>query len=156
EALRRLGIGEFARHVLVATHPEFPFLLSTVLLSPEPFGEAQRDAFLAAAAAVPGTVPRHVFGRARDLTMVGEGALLPEAQLEAAFARYRYDVRPISDDAPFFWHFARFRDVLGRSAELRSLTDHTRGVGELGLLVLLAVSTAFAAVFLLLPFAFVR
>jgi len=156
EALRQEGIGEFGRHALVATHPEFPFVLSTVLLSREPFSAEQGEAFLGAAARVPGTVARHVWGRAQDHTMVGRVALLGDRELEAAYAGYAYDVTPISDDAPFFWHFARFRDLLGRVGELRSQVDHTRGVGELGLLVMLAVSGGFAAFFLLLPFACVR
>ena len=156
QAFREEGIGGFGRHVMVATHPEFPFLLSTVLLGREPFSEAQADAFLAAAASVPGSVARHVWGRARDHTMVGQVVLLPERELESAYRRYAYDVTPISDDAPFFWHFARFRDLPDRLGELQSQLDHTRGVGELGLLVMLAVSAGFAALCLLLPFACVR
>jgi hypothetical protein len=156
EALRREGIGDFGRHVMVSTHQEFPFLLSSVVVSPEPFSGAQADAFLAAAGSIPGSVARHVWGRAQDRTMVGKVALLPPGELEAAYRGYAYDVTPISDDAPFFWHFARFRDLPGRLGELRSQVDHTRGVGELGLLVMLAVSAAFAALFLLLPFVFVR
>jgi spermidine synthase len=156
EAFRRLGIRDFARHALVATTPEFPFLLSTVLLRPEPFAGAELDAFLAAARAVPGTVPRHVFGRARDRTMVGSVVTLAPAELERAYRGYAYDVRPVSDDAPFFWHFARFRDVVRDLGRLRELEDHTRGMGELALLVMLAVSAAFAVLFLLLPFLAVR
>jgi hypothetical protein len=88
--------------------------------------------------------------------MVGRVATLPPEDLEQAYRTYAYDVRPVSDDAPFFWHFARFRDVLGDLGRLRELVDHTRGMGELSLLVMLAVSTAMASLFLLLPFLAVR
>jgi hypothetical protein len=156
EAFRRLGIHDFGRHVLVSTHQEFPVLLSTVLLRPEPFDEAEIDAFLGASSTVPGTVARHAWGKARDLTMVGQVIMLPPDRLEAAYRGYAYDVTPVWDDAPFFWHFSRFGDLLSRVGELREGIDHTRGMGELALLVMLLTSSGFAAFFLLLPFLTVR
>jgi hypothetical protein len=62
------------------------------------------------------------------------------------------------DDAPFFWHFARWRDFFIGPANvpLRSPIDPTHGRGEAALMVMLSISAVFAAVFLLLPFLVIR
>jgi hypothetical protein len=78
---------------------------------------------------------------------------LPAERLDALYDGYAYQIRPVSDDAPFFWHFARFRDVIARDSEaLRHPIGPEDGRGESALLVMLALATVFAAVFLLLPF----
>ena len=33
--------------------------------------------------------------------------------LAERYRAYPYDVGPVTDDSPFFWHFARFRDIFG-------------------------------------------
>jgi hypothetical protein len=61
-----------------------------------------------------------------------------------------FDVRPVTDDAPFFWHFVRFRTALRTSADL-AVADLEEGMGERLLLILLVVVTMLGAVFLLAP-----
>ena len=52
----------------------------------------------------------------------------------------------MTDDAPFFWHFARFGDlVTGGNPLLRVPIGPEDGRGERVLLVMLALSTAFAS-----------
>ena len=81
---------------------------------------------------------------------------LPDAALEEILDAYRYDVSPVSDDAPFFWHFTRFRDVIAGDWFDRNQIDPEDGHGEQTLLLMLAVSSGFAVAFLLLPFLLVR
>ena len=65
---------------------------------------------------------------------------------------YPYDVRPITDDGPFFWHFTPFGDVIAHFGEPIDRSDFEDARGERVLLLLLGIATLFAAVFLLLPF----
>ena len=62
----------------------------------------------------------------------------------------------ITDDGPFFWHFSSFGDVLGDITRPINALDPEDAIGERVMLLLLGVAILLAAVFLLLPFAFVR
>jgi hypothetical protein len=82
---------------------------------------------------------------------------LPEDTLEEYYRAYAYDIRPAWDDSPFFWHFARFRDVIaGDNPSLRAPIGPEDGRGEATLLTMLVVSGVLAALLLLSPFAMVR
>jgi spermidine synthase len=154
-AFEELGVRDFSRHVLLATTREFPFQTSTILLQATPFTDAQVEGFLAAAAAVPDTIARHAPGRARERGVIGAVIGLPGPRLAGVLSRYGYDVGPVYDDSPYFWHFTRFRDLLAG----RGPADHVDpevGRGEAALLVMLAVSALFAFAFLILPFARLR
>ncbi|HWP65054.1 MAG TPA: hypothetical protein VNO26_03965, partial [Candidatus Limnocylindria bacterium] len=152
-ALAERGITDFADHILVATNTDY-FTLSTLLLSPAPFTPAQIQAFERDVAAIPGGVVRHAPGRepaeANDLTVRVIRA--PSvAELEVLLAGHAYDLSAVRDDKPFFWHFVRFGDLLRGRAPSGSPFDPEDGRGEKALLVMLAVATVFATVFLLLP-----
>jgi spermidine synthase len=155
-AFEELGIRDFARHVLLSTSRDFSLLqTSTILLQADPFSEAQKERFLAAAREVPDTSVRHVPGRARERGVIGGVIELREERLAALLSSYPYQVGPIYDDSPYFWHFARFRDVLaGEDLEMR--LDPAVARGESALLVMLALSAFFALVLLILPFASLR
>lgn len=58
---------------------------------------------------------------------------------------------PVTDDAPFFWHFVRFRDVRIFEGQ-RNVVDLEIAFGERLLKLLLLISVVFGSVFLLLPF----
>jgi hypothetical protein len=81
---------------------------------------------------------------------------LPEDQLDDYYAAAPYDVRPVTDDSPFFWHFARFADVIRDVREPIDREDFEDTTGERVLLLLLGVTILLALVFLLLPFVAVR
>ena len=69
---------------------------------------------------------------------------------------YRYDVEPISDDGPFFWHFARSATWSATSTS-RSTARPRRTRSASGCSCCCWPSpTLFAAVFLLLPFVAIR
>lgn len=81
---------------------------------------------------------------------------LPEDQLGAWYDDYAYDVTPITDDGPFFWHFARFPSVIKNMGDPIDIFDSEDATGERVLLLLLVIAALLAAVFLLLPFVAVR
>jgi hypothetical protein len=77
---------------------------------------------------------------------------LPEAELERWAASYPYDISPVSDAAPFFWHFARFRDAwFGATDADDSVYDPEDAKGERVLGTVLLFAAAFGGSFLLLP-----
>jgi hypothetical protein len=154
-ALERMGAHDGDRHFLVATSREF-IPLSTILVKRDPFTQREVERFLENVGRVPGMVARHAPGRAFDDGAVNRILALPAEALPAWYASHPYDVSPIHDDAPFFWHFARFGRVLREFFEPLHGVDPEDAIGERLLLALSAIVTSFAACFLLLPFVAIR
>src|SRR5262245_21759657 len=154
-ALEQLGASDPARHLLVVTTPSF-LQVSTILAKREPFTDEEIARFLANSRAIPGAVVRHAGGAALDDTPVARAITLPAAELASWYAAHPYAIGPIADDAPFFWHFSRFRKVLTDFLEPLPGFDHEDAVGERLLIMLIAISALFAASFLLLPFVAIR
>lgn len=151
EALRRLGIGDFARHVVVLTSPDV-IMLSTILVKREPFTDAEIARLTERFVRVPGTEPRWVPGLPSEEGPVTVAITAPQESLPDWYRQRPYLVDPVTDDSPFFWHFARFRDA-PRSARSRGVTlDPEDSTGERVLLVLFVFVVVFAAAMLLLPF----
>jgi hypothetical protein len=158
EALRRVGIEGFADHVLVSRAPGL-FTTATVLLKRESFTPAERRRFQRATEAIEGGRVVHGAGdgAAPAAHPVRQVIELPDEALDGWLAAYPYDVSPVTDDAPFFWHFARFRDALLRPwGEKQLIWDPEDATGERMLMTLLVFSGVFAAVFLLLPLVALR
>ncbi|HKF92946.1 MAG TPA: hypothetical protein VKC52_15875 [Acidimicrobiia bacterium] len=157
-ALGELGVRDPARHILVATSPVEGggASLSTILVKREPFTTAEVDRFLAALGTMPSGTLRYAPGHAVPGESVSAIATLPGNRLDRWYDSYPYDVRPITDDSPFFWHFTPFRDVLADFGKPIDRSDFEVDVGERVLLLLLGIATLFAAVFLLLPFVRIR
>jgi hypothetical protein len=153
-----LGIRDPARHVLVATSPVEggTASLSTILVKRAPFTAAEIDRFLGALTTMPGATLRYAPGHVVPGEPVSEIATLSGSRLDHWYDSYRYDVRPITDDSPFFWHFTPFRDVIADFGKPIDQGDFELDVGERVLLLLLGIATLFAAVFLLLPFVRIR
>jgi hypothetical protein len=66
------------------------------------------------------------------------------------------DISPVTDDAPYFWHFSRFRDVIANITHPLKTNDPEDAIGERVLILLLGIAMLYAAVFLLAPFFAVR
>jgi hypothetical protein len=156
EAFRDLGIPGFEQHVLVAVSPGFGRLESaTILIKKAPFTAADVQTFAATAAGLEGA--RVVYtGSDRDPdSLVKKAITLANAERDAWYDALPYEVGPITDDSPFFWHFVGFDTVLlGADEDLHLNVEE--GIGERLLLVLLGVAVTFAAVFLLLPLFAIR
>jgi hypothetical protein len=151
DAFAKLGIDDFQRHVLVATAPAFGKVLnSAILLKRTPFTDAEVRAFVDAVAKVDGSKVRFAWPLENpDAPATAVITKSPEA-LAAWYADYPFDVRPVVDDSPFFWHFIRFADTIWPPHHAASYNVE-EGIGERLLLILLGVATVFAAVFLILP-----
>ena len=150
EGFRRLDIEDFGRHVLVATSSGWVFSASTILLKRSPFTEDDVRRFVENTAVLPDAMVRHAWTRPDGDDPVGKVISLPEPALKALYREYPFDVRPVTDDAPFFWHFVPF---------LRSgmrIGNPEGGLGERLLQLLLAVATVFALAFLLAPLVMIR
>ena len=158
EAFRRLGIEDLSQHVILSTGPGLP-PTSTILLRNQPFDRTEVQRFAARTADIPKARLRHPTPPRADARAHPMTALiwLPQEQLEAWYDDYRYAVSPVTDDAPFFWHFTRFRDAFAAAWRVGpDAPGWELAVGEQTLLILLCFVMAFAAVFLLLPLLVVR
>ena len=155
EALAAMGIDDFAGHVLVATTPGFERLdNATIMIGRSPFSPEQVQAFHRAVANVDGSVVRFAPAGPLDekisTVIVGD-----QAELRDFHAEYPYKVHAIDDDSPFFWNFVRFGDLLPGATSATGWNIE-EGVGERLLVVFVLIATALAALFLLLPLAFLR
>jgi hypothetical protein len=155
--------GEVAENVAVVTTAEPPvfdfpaYNFSTTIMKASPFTDDELDRITEQIGVVPGGEVRYLPGRrADDGSPVNSIITLPDDEIDGYIADYPYDVRAISDDRPFFWHFTPFGDVIGDVGESVSTFDLEVGIGERVLMVLLGMSILMAAVFLLLPFVLVR
>jgi spermidine synthase len=155
EAFAELGVGGFDRHVMVAVSPGFGKLESaTILIRKSPFTEADIRTFKETAAKLEGGRVVYTWADADPQSTITKAIRLDGAERDTFYASLPYRVGPITDDSPFFWHFVGFDQVLFGEDQVRLNVEE--GIGERLLLVLLAVATTFAAVFLLLPLAVVR
>ena len=154
EAFGRLGITDFDRHVLVSTTRGF-WTTATILLRRSPWTPDEAARFAERVAAVPGSVVRHAPGYANPDGAVERVVTLAPAALERWYADYPFDVRPVTDDAPFFWHFVPFHEAAAPIARYGERWFE-EGTGERLLLVLLTIVTVFAALALLVPMVALR
>jgi hypothetical protein len=157
KALKDLGVDDPGRHIVVA-----PFVtnqtgdLSTIMVKRTPFTPAEVARLQQGVAAVPEAKLVWAPGVAPGTGLVPRLLDGTDAQAQQAASRYDREVGAISDDGPFFWHFVSFGTVLRHFFEPIRATDPEDSIGERVLVLLLAIATAFAAVFLLVPFFFVR
>jgi spermidine synthase len=154
EAFRRLGIDDVRPHVLVATTRAFEFPISTILVSAHRLTPDEVGRFIGGAEQIPGSRVLHAGLRSEAGPTVGSVLGLPTDALDAWYAAQPFDLRPVTDDSPFFWHFVRFRDVLAR--RVSSQGSWEEAMGEQVLLLLVGVATLLAAVFLFLPMLVMR
>jgi spermidine synthase len=156
EALRRVGIDDFARHVLVASAPSFGSL-STILVAKDAFPPERVEEFVRATARIPGGIVRHAPGVPSEDGLVPVVVAAPPAAVAERYRSYPYEVGAVTDDSPFFWHFTSFRRSISRALRGQAaLLDPSEGAGERVLLALLGCVVVMAAVALLLPFVAVR
>jgi MFS family permease len=157
DALKDLGVDDPSRHILVATSPTDlgAASVSTILVKRSPFTQDEIDRFTSKLGSVKGSVLRYAPGQPQG-NSVSTIATATPSQLDTFFDDYPYDVRAISDNRPFFWHFRSFGPVLSHITDPISTSDWEDTVGERVLLLLLGIATLMAAVFLLLPFVAIR
>ena len=152
-ALTEMGVADPAAHIAVATTKSLGDL-STILVSPTPIDRARAAAFLAAAADVPKTRVRWVQGIAPPPGPLTDVLTLSDTALDRWLAAYPFDVTPVHDDAPFFWHFGRFGSFLGLARhEGSGVMWEASAAGERVLMMTLVAATVFAGISLAVPLA---
>jgi len=155
-ALAALGIDDFDRHVMVGVSPGFGRLeTATIVIEKSPFTEQDISTFRETTARIPGSRVSFVWNAPKTGDAISTVILATGDELETFYDEHPYLVRPITDDAPFFWHFVGFSSALfgGESARSWNVEE---GVGERLLVAFLAIATVFAALFLLLPLLVLR
>ncbi len=157
-AMESIGIKNPSDHMIVSA-----FItnktgdLSTIILKRTPITPAEIARYKDAAPKIPMATEVWTPGEAPGKHLVSRlAAAKSDAEADSIAATYPRDISAISDDAPFFWHFADFDDVLANIFKPLSVENPEDSVGERVLLLLLAVSVIYSAVFLLAPFLFVR
>ena len=78
------------------------------------------------------------------------------AQPQVLYAAHIYDVRPATDDRPFYFHFFRWSQTRAILQQLGKTWQPWGGSGYLVLLALLAVSVVASVVLILVPMALAR
>lgn len=158
QAFLESGLEGFDRHVAVSTAEEYANMsLSTILLSKSPLTPDQGLLYYRKTLQLNSGEVRYLPGRRVQDSPLTEVILTPWDQLGGWFDKHPYQVDPVSDNSPYFWHFARFKDALAALLGLTSdAPDYRFLLGEVVSIILLFIVITFAAVFLLLPFVFIR
>ncbi len=157
-ALKEFGVEDPSGHVVLLTSPYqgSVYRNATVLVKPTPFTEREVADIRDQADTVPGTTVEYVPGTPEDANSIAAILTRSDDDLEAWYDDYSYDVRPVTDDGPFFWHFARFGDVVADIGEPIDRVDYEDTTGERVLLLLLVLAIVLGALLLLAPFFAVR
>ncbi len=156
KALEELGIRDANNHLMVAAELTNHGDLSTIIVKRSPITPAEADGFVKGVANLPDEHVVAAPGRPSDGSIVSRLATGTPEEVDSIVDHADRAIGPISDDAPYFWHFSRFRDVIAHIAEPLDVTNPEDVIGERVLLLLLGISLVYAAVFLLAPFFFVR
>jgi hypothetical protein len=156
DALDHIGVDDPTQHLVVSAFLTDQADLSTIVVKRTPFTDAEVDRLTAGLPALPGSHLVYAPGEPPDGSMPARLASGGADDVEAIVGGHGEDITVVRDDSPFFWHFSPFGDVLGHIFEPLDVVDIEDVVGERVLLLLLGFSILYAAVFLLLPFLFVR
>lgn len=150
-------VDQFADHVvLIAEEGDVDFSrVSTIALSRSSLDAADVDRVLSAIGNVPAARAVHLpDGGGTQEGVTAQVINADDATLDQIVDDYPFDIRSITDDRPFFWHFTPYSDVLTDFS--RGMEDSEIAIGERLLLMLLFVAIVVSAVLLFGPFAFGR
>ncbi len=154
-AFKDSGITDFPKHVILVTQPTV-FQEALTLMKRSPFTAEQIEAFRARTVNVKDSVIRYAWTQPVSSHQTSTIIAANDADLDRLYRDAAYQIGPVTDDAPFFWHFARFGDAARGASLKRAGWDMEIATGERVLITLLATVILFATVFLLLPFVAIR
>jgi hypothetical protein len=155
-ALRELGVQRPQDHLLVAVETS-QGSQPAIVVKRTPFTTEEISNFIETVPELKDTRLVYAPGAFTDESIPARLAGAPdEAAVATIVDAYPGEIGPITDDAPFFWHFKSFRSVLGEITDSWNGLDPEDSIGERVLLLLLAFAALYAAVFLFVPFLFVR
>ena len=158
KALENLGVQDPSRHIIVSTQVTHSVGdHSTILVKKTPFTPAEVARYTREVPKIPQAGTAWAPGTSPAPGLVGTiASASTDAAANKAAATYPLSIDPVTDDKPFFWHFAPFDDVISHIFKPLKATDPEEFIGERVLLLLLVLAIAFASVFLLAPFIFIR
>jgi hypothetical protein len=158
QALADRGIHDPTRHILVASSGADVLgrSLTTILVQIAPFTPSEVQRFQATVSSIPGTSAQYAPNSSDPRNPVARLVQTPNSHLNEFFDSYPFTVRPITDNQPFFWHFTTYSDVIRNFGKPIDPKDFEEAIGERVLVLLLAIATLLAGIFLLLPFVTVR
>jgi hypothetical protein len=157
-ALGKLGIHDPTGHILVATSAADVLgrSLTTILVKRQKFTAGDVDRFLSAVPTIPGASVVYAPGHPVAGNDISKLVTTPASQISSFYRNYPYNIRPVTDNQPFFWHFTSFTSVLRDFTKPIDPNDFEVAIGERVLVLLLGIAVLLAAVFLLLPFLAIR
>jgi hypothetical protein len=127
------------------------------MLKRTPFTPTEVARYQAAVPTLPEIHTAWAPGTKPEPGLVSQLASAPtDAGARKVAAGYSLDISPVTDNRPFFWHFAPYNDVIRNIAHPLGPSSPKDEVGERVLLLLLAIAVLYAFLFLLAPFVFVR
>jgi len=152
EALARIGVKNFEDHIIVSAGPAI-VPGSTVLVSRNGFDDAARQRYVDNVANLNKTKMWHPLPEGSSFSNpITEIINLNDEDLAVWSDNYVYNVEPVTDDSPFFWHFVPFASAISdRFHKSPTLPDFEVATGERILLLMLAFTVVFASIFILLP-----
>ncbi len=157
ESLTGLDVKNPSEHIVVATSSDYPASLSTVLIKKKPFSTIELKRLSEHTESIEGTKIRYTPNQKGLNDTIQLVATSPYSQVKDSLDNYPYNLSPVRDNAPFFWHFQNFSNVLNEFLEpVDPARDPEVAVGERVLILLLIISILLAAIFLLLPFNLIR
>jgi len=157
-ALRRFGIGgEFGEHVIVSHSRDF-LPGSTILLSLTPFRPDQIQRYRAKLLEIEDAGIWHPPSyRAKIPHLIQQMVWLKDEGVRKLGGMYDYDLSPVYDDSPFFWHFTPFWKAFTYAlSENEELTNFEVATGERTLMWMLGVAVLFSALALVVPMLRIR
>jgi hypothetical protein len=156
KALEDLGVENPNEHLLVSAQLSKDGDLSTIVVKRKPFTKAEADRFVTGLTKLPNqhpiAAPDHSFGTSQ-VSRLASGS---NAEVAKIVDGSKKNITAVVDDAPYFWHFSRFGDVISNIGHPLTTNDPEDAIGERVLLLLLGIAMVYAAVFLLAPFFAVR
>jgi hypothetical protein len=155
-ALQELGVKNPNDHLLVAAQLSKAGDLSTIVVKRTPFTAAEANRFIKQIHNLPDQHPYAAPGHNFGTSQVSRLAAGSNADVSAIVDHSNKDISAVTDDAPYFWHFSRFGDVLRNITHPLKTNDPEDAIGERVLILLLGIAMLYAAVFLLAPFFAVR
>ena len=103
----------------------------------------------------PDELNRH-FVLPEEVYFQGITELLDESRRDDFYAGTEFNVKPLGDDRPFFFHFFRWQQLPDVVGQIGKTFDPFGGAGFLVILLFLGVSVAVSCVLILLPLAIAR
>jgi hypothetical protein len=156
EALRRDGISDPAKHIIVIRS----LATATMLVSPQPLSDGQvtsarkfaRDCFFDLVH-LPGIEPDEVnqFHELAEPVYYEAAQQILSPQYKAFYDSYVYDIRPATDDRPYFFDFFKWKSL---PYMIRSMPRQWLRLSEWGYLILTATllqAALASALFIVLP-----